>query len=157
MLPRAIPRRRPRSLPSGRLRRLVALLHLAGVIAAHAGEAGPPGEPAPPPETGAHRPAPREVDVGRRFGLCTRREGQTLFRWSDATNAPTEPPKWEQPLSSDRPDFTESSTTVGCGLVQIESGYTFTLDESGGIRTVNHSFPEALARIGLFADWFEAR
>jgi hypothetical protein len=137
--------------------RLVTFLHLTGAVVTDAAEAGRPDEPAPPPNTGAHRSGPPEDDVGRRFGLCTRRAGQTLFRWSNDTSAPAEPPKRDQPLASDRPDFTESSTTVGCGLVQIESGYTFTLDESAGRRTVNHSFPEALARIGLFADWFEAR
>lgn len=100
---------------------------------------------------------PPEVEVGRRLGLCPRRSHPTLFQWSDGTSAAAAPPKWDEPLASDRPDFTETSTTVGCGLVQIESGYTFTLDESAGRRTVNHSFPEMLVRIGLFGDWFEAR
>lgn len=63
----------------------------------------------------------------------------------------------DEPLVSDRPDFTESAVTVGRGVVQVEMGYTFTLDESDGVRSVQHSYPEMLWRIGLFADWFEFR
>ncbi len=87
---------------------------------------------------------------------------ETLFEWSvgrdpqkngDAENDEPE----EERLSSDRPDFTEASSTVGRGRVQLESGYTFFSDKSGGLRTHTHSYPEALLRIGLFADWFELR
>ena len=39
--------------------------------------------------------------------------------------------KLDEPLVTDRPDFTESSTTVGQGVVQLEMGYTFTGDSSG--------------------------
>lgn len=60
-------------------------------------------------------------------------------------------------LVSDRPDFTEASTTVGRGHVQLEVGYTFIQDRANGVRAVIHSHPEALLRIGLFADWFELR
>src|SRR4051812_40814645 len=34
-------------------------------------------------------------------------------------------PQEEEPLASDRPDFTEASSTVGKGRVQLEAGYTF--------------------------------
>lgn len=65
-------------------------------------------------------------------------------------------------LQSDRPDFTEASSTVGRGRIQLETGYTYFRDRSDsglGHRVTNHthSFPEALLRIGLFADWFELR
>jgi hypothetical protein len=143
-------------LLSGPLLPLLTFLHLAMGLAAHATDAERSNDPVPPPDIAAHPPGPPDDDIGRRFGLCTRRPQQTLLRWSHGT-PPAEPAKRDQPLASDRPDFTESSTTVGCGLVQIESGYTFTLDESAGVRTTNHSFPEALVRIGLFADWLEAR
>jgi len=62
-----------------------------------------------------------------------------------------------KPIESDRPDFTEASSTVGKGVIQLESGYTFTRDTANGVRTHQHSYSEALLRIGMFADWFEFR
>src|SRR5262245_41243866 len=62
-----------------------------------------------------------------------------------------------KPIETDRPDFTEASSTVGKGRIQLEAGYTFTRDRDAGSRLSSHSFPEALFRIGLFADWFELR
>lgn len=61
------------------------------------------------------------------------------------------------PLVTDRPDFTESSVTVGRGVLQVEMGYTFTEDNSGGGRTGSHSFPETLFRYGVLAEWLELR
>jgi hypothetical protein len=55
----------------------------------------------------------------------------------------------EDPLVTDRPDFTEASSTVGAGRVQLESGYTFTHDNDRATRTSEHAFPEFLLRIGL--------
>ena len=63
----------------------------------------------------------------------------------------------EKPLKSDRPDFTEASSTVGLGRVQLEAGYTFLRDRDRGTTTTLHSYPEALFRIGMFAEWFELR
>ncbi len=60
-------------------------------------------------------------------------------------------------IVTDRPDFTEASSTVGKGRVQLEAGYTFTGDRSNGQRFTSHSYPEALLRVGVFADWFEFR
>jgi hypothetical protein len=48
----------------------------------------------------------------------------------------------------------EASTTVGLGRAVLEAGYTY--NTSGGFFPM-HSFPEALLRIGMFADWFELR
>lgn len=63
--------------------------------------------------------------------------------------------KAEEPLTTERPDFTNSSRTVGKGRVQLESGYTFTADRGGGGRVTSHSFPEALLRVGMLEEWFE--
>jgi hypothetical protein len=60
-------------------------------------------------------------------------------------------------ITTDRPDFTEASTTVGRGRIQLESGYTFIRDRTGGTRSLAHSYPELLFRIGMFAEWFELR
>ncbi|HQR08067.1 MAG TPA: transporter [Gemmatales bacterium] len=59
-------------------------------------------------------------------------------------------------IQTDRPDFTESSTTVGKGRVQLESGYTYSRSKDAALQA-SHSYPEALLRVGLFADWFELR
>jgi outer membrane putative beta-barrel porin/alpha-amylase len=60
----------------------------------------------------------------------------------------------EEHLDADRPHFPEASTTVGKGRAILESGYTFT---KKGDSFVSHSGPEALLRVGMFADWFEFR
>ena len=60
-------------------------------------------------------------------------------------------------ITTDRPDFTEASTNVGKGRIQLESGYTFIRDRSNGSQVTSHSYPEVLLRIGMFADWFEFR
>lgn len=85
------------------------------------------------------------------------RGAPTIFDWSGPAGEPGGPPGFDEPLASDRPDFTESSTTVGRGVVQIEMGYTFIRDNDGGTYYNTHSFPESLFRVGMFADWFEFR
>ncbi len=52
----------------------------------------------------------------------------------------------EEPLVTDRPDFTESSSTVGSGVLQLEGGVTFSSFQSGiDVTTVG----EILARWGV--------
>jgi hypothetical protein len=80
----------------------------------------------------------------------------TLFRWS--YNDPGDGgPKLDEPIVTDRPDFTEASVTVGRGVVQLESGYTYFFDDDGTTSVRTNSVPEALLRIGVLADWFELR
>jgi hypothetical protein len=55
----------------------------------------------------------------------------------------------EEPLESDRPDFTECSTTVGYRRFQIESGYTFTHAIAGDPTHDAHDLPELLLRYGV--------
>jgi Putative MetA-pathway of phenol degradation len=81
---------------------------------------------------------------------------KTLLQWSYGTSFEGGPDVYE-PLVTDRPDFTESSVTVGYGVAQLETGYTFTHDSEGDDRVRGHSFPESLLRVGMFADWFELR
>ena len=87
---------------------------------------------------------------------CECDEPATLFEWSGCCE---EEDDGDEPdtIETDRPDFTEASTTVGRGRVQFEMGYTFTEDNDGVTRTSNHSYPELLIRIGLFREWFELR
>ncbi|MBA3480424.1 MAG: transporter [Pirellulales bacterium] len=86
-------------------------------------------------------------------------QAPTLFQWNygDGGEGLTAAEKLEEPLASDRPDFTEASSTVGLGVVQLESGYTYTYDSNDVGSTKSHSFPEALLRVGMLAEWFEFR
>ena len=98
------------------------------------------------------------------------RGSKTLLKWhtgddpraappaggEDQAEKPPADPRAE-PIVTDRPDFTEASSTVGKGRVQLETGYTYVRDRSDGVLRAAHSYPEALLRVGLFADWFEVR
>ena len=81
---------------------------------------------------------------------------KTLFAWGGAEASSDEDGE-DEPLATDRPDFTETSSTVGRGTVQLETGYTFTHDDDAGVEVSSHSFPESLFRIGVLADWLELR
>lgn len=79
----------------------------------------------------------------------------TLFQWVDGNSSGG--PDLSEPLVTDRPDFTEASSTVGKGVAQLEFGYTFTTDDDAGTQTRSHSFPESLLRFGILEDWLELR
>ena len=51
-------------------------------------------------------------------------------------------------ISTDRPDFVESSDVVGTGRVQIETGFSSERDKSNGLKTRTSTTP-TLLRIGL--------
>lgn len=89
-------------------------------------------------------------------GRCRSCSPGTLFRWSRSPNV-TGGPDLDEPLVTDRPDFTEASSTVGLGVAQLEIGYTYTFDDDGTTSEKSHSFPEPLLRCGIFADWLELR
>lgn len=59
----------------------------------------------------------------------------------------------DEPMVTDRPDFTESTLTVPRGRAQVELGYTYVYDEEDGVRAGDHVFPESLLRVGLAKDW----
>ena len=94
-----------------------------------------------------------EVNYGPRS--CTSRG--TLLQWSYGTSFSGGPPGADEPLVTDRPDFTEASVTVGRGVVQLEAGYTYVYNNSAGEQEIGQSYPEALWRIGMLAEWFEFR
>jgi hypothetical protein len=80
---------------------------------------------------------------------------EVLFLW------PGQDPKetvdgLDEPIVTDRPDFTEASSVVGRGVFQLEGGYTFFRDGSSGSRSLSHSYPETLYRFGL-TRWMEMR
>lgn len=90
------------------------------------------------------------------YGPCLCVPRKTLFQWSYGTSFGGGP-DLEEPIVTDRPDFTEASSTVGRRVLQLETGYTHGFDNDGVDQSIGHSFPEALFRIGMLADWFEAR
>lgn len=81
---------------------------------------------------------------------------ETLFAWPGRLAGTPDGADEPDEIVTDRPDFTEASSTVGQGVFQIEAGYTFSRDRHSGIQGA-HSLPEVLLRIGMFADWFELR
>ena len=88
--------------------------------------------------------------------MCSASSPGTLFQWSQNATF-SGGPKLDEPLVTDRPDFTEASVTVGQGVTQIEFGYTYTSNSDAGLQTRSQSFGEPLLRLGLFADWLEFR
>lgn len=87
---------------------------------------------------------------------CCQTTPKTLFRWSSDPFSTAETDE-EDTIVTDRPDFTEASSTVGKDRFQVEFGYTFTHDDSAGVQLNGHSYPETLFRIGMLAEWFEFR
>ncbi len=86
-------------------------------------------------------------------GICC--QPTTLFQWSYGTV--TRGPDPAASMNTDRPDFTESSRTVGQGVTQWELGYTYSYNDDNGVQARSHNYPEALLRAGILADWLELR
>jgi Putative MetA-pathway of phenol degradation len=84
---------------------------------------------------------------------------QTLFRWNIGSQQLPKAEKEDkvEPIATDRPDFTEASSTVGLGVFQIESGYTFIRSNQDGVALHTHSLGEFLFRYGVIEDWLELR
>lgn len=76
--------------------------------------------------------------------------------WSGADEA-TANRKPHEPIVTDRPDFTEASSTVGLGVSQFEVGYTYYYSDRGNAISQEHVYPEVLLRQGILADWIELR
>jgi len=55
----------------------------------------------------------------------------------------------DEPLVTDRPDFTESALTVPVGRVQVEAGFTLTRDGDEN----EYTLPETLLRLGVAERW----
>jgi hypothetical protein len=73
----------------------------------------------------------------------------TLFSWNGDRESLGE----LEPISTDRPSFTEAVSTVGKGVAQLETGYTFY--RNGDSQA--HSWGEPLLRYGALYNWLELR
>jgi hypothetical protein len=89
-------------------------------------------------------------------GSCGCCSPGTLFQWSFGTSF-AGGPNLDEPLVTDRPDFTEATSTVGLGVAQIEFGYTYTYNNDAGQSARSQSFGEPLLRYGILANWLEFR
>jgi Putative MetA-pathway of phenol degradation len=86
---------------------------------------------------------------------------ETLFDWhgfakADDKSSGGDSP-WDKPLESDRPGFGDCPSAVGCGVCQLEMGYTYSYDREGNTSEITHTYPQSLLRVGEFANWFELR
>jgi hypothetical protein len=59
---------------------------------------------------------------------------------------------YEEPIETDRHDFTQSARTVGRGVAQIEAGYTYYYKDGADEIENSHTGPEMLLRYGLSED-----
>lgn len=59
---------------------------------------------------------------------------------------------FDERIETERHDFTQSATTVGRGVFQIESGYSYFFKETEHESESAHTFPEMLLRFGISED-----
>ena len=59
---------------------------------------------------------------------------------------------FEERIETERHDFTQSTRTVGRGVVQIESGYSYFYKDKDDEIEQSHTTPETLLRLGLTED-----
>ena len=87
------------------------------------------------------------------LGFSLGGEAQTVL---DSQNKLATSRRQAPELITDRPDKTESAVTVPPGYVQLETGWTFTREDEGGVRLGTHDVPGTLVRIGIVR-WMELR
>jgi Putative MetA-pathway of phenol degradation len=94
--------------------------------------AGPAAEPEEPPKSDEATPSSPPKTLLERF--------QRML-------SPKEDPDGQ--INTDRPTFTPANTVVPVGRLQIESGFTFNLEQSGTNRSYVYDLPELAMRYGL--------
>ena len=102
------------------------------------------------------KPGGEEDEPKINYGPPANEPRKTLFQWSYGTTFSGGPPV-DDDLQTDRPDFVEASTTVGKGVLQIESGYTYIRNDDPDDNSITHSAGEVLFRYGVLEDWLELR
>jgi len=92
-------------------------------------------------------PPDERVDVEDSAGAMPAEDAEPQYNFFGLEAAPI-----DEPLVTDRPDFTESALTVPRGRFQLESGYTYTYDSGDGVERQEHVYPEFLLRYGIVDD-----
>lgn len=80
--------------------------------------------------------------------------GQPLFEFCDDFTKPAcrQRDPFEERIETERHDFTQSAVTVGRGIVQLESGYSYFYKDTEDEIESAHTGPEMLVRVGLSED-----
>ena len=89
-------------------------------------------------------------------GLATEFDGFGIFSapgnlFELATRESSAPEERER-IETERHDFTQSTTTVGRGVAQLEFGYTYFYRDDGAETEESHATPELMLRYGLTED-----
>jgi hypothetical protein len=86
--------------------------------------------------------------------LTTSLYGEPLFEFCDdftkSTHRQRDP--YEERIETERHDFTQSAITVGRGVFQVESGYSYFYKDSRGTIEGSHTGPEMMLRYGISED-----
>lgn len=85
---------------------------------------------------------------------CGREEPFLKF-WDDLRSFPhgtCERDPYEERLETERHDFTQTTRTVGRGVIQVETGYSYFFKDNEEEIEQSHTLPETLVRIGLSDD-----
>jgi hypothetical protein len=72
-----------------------------------------------------------------------------LCDWGSGSSARN---PYEERIETDRHDFTQSTKTVGCGVVQFEGGYSYFQKNEEVDREKSHTTPELMMRYGITED-----
>lgn len=77
-----------------------------------------------------------------------------LFEFCDDFTKPCQCQRnpFKERIETERHDFTQSAVTVGCGVVQLEGGYSYFYKDNREERESAHTLPEMLLRFGLSED-----
>jgi hypothetical protein len=79
--------------------------------------------------------------------------GQLFEFMDDFTKSPhRQRDPFEERIETERHDFTQSAVTVGRGIFQVESGYTFFYKDADEVIETAHAAPEMMLRAGLSED-----
>jgi len=94
------------------------------------------------------------VSVGIGCLVTSASYGETLFEFCDDFTKPAhcERDPYEERIETERHDFTQSATTVGRGVFQVESGYSYFYKDNEGVIEASHTGPEMLLRYGISED-----
>ncbi len=85
-----------------------------------------------------------------------RRSGEPFLRFIDDLLRPFDASREADPfaerIETDRHDFTQSTKTVGRGVIQLETGYSYFYNDDDDEIEQTHTGPESMLRLGLTED-----